>query len=476
MNKYKQVKQLGKGGNGVVWKVTDGIGFFAKKTIIKYKNKIAYKRFIDEITIIRNTSHDGIIQIIDFFIPTRTNIKTTPYYIMPIGVTMKDYLLKGISLNTRFDIIITLIDTVKYLHTNNITHRDIKIENILMIDDNPKLSDFGLANFPKKERISKYNEKIGPGFTIAPEMKRISSSAEYKKADVYSLAKTIWVILTQSWMSFDGQYSSSSSIGLANYLDVKINEMTTYGETEYRSLVILEKLLQDSTHNDPTNRPDITEFNSRFEFWLNSNNDYFLRNGIEWRDAIERIFPVSVPQSCVWTNINLIYLILDILFSNYDQLNHSFFPISGGEDFTNVQIIRINNTDYLMINRSYILKPKKLIFEYMNDFEWSYFRLELETLNPFFGSEVFDKEEHIYINQTFEIIENKTYFKQDDSHLDFKPASIYLEGSILIVQKTARINGLHGKLDHYSGLHNKMTNTEYKDLLIKIKNFYKKYI
>ncbi len=401
------------------------------------------------------------------------NITATPYYIMPLGVSIKEYLSTNISLKKTFDIILNVINTVEYLHNNDITHRDIKIENILMVGDNPKLSDFGLANFPKQKRISKTNEKIGPAFTIAPEMKRISSSAEYKKADVYSLAKTIWVILTKNWLSFDGQYSPLSSIGLTNYVDLQINKMTTIDAVEYYSLVLLEKLLQDATHNDPVRRPDIAEFKSRFEFWLESNNDYYLRNGIEWQDAIERIFPLSVPHSCVWTDIRFINNILSIIFSQYDQLNHSFFPVSGGEDFTAVEIITIRGIDYLLINKSYIIKPVKLIFELMDDFNWSYFRLEFDTIPPFFGTNVYDKEERIYVDEIYDLYENKD---EEDYTSQLRDVIVCLEGSFLIVQKTAMINKLNGKFDHYTGLHDSMDNSKYKELLTKIKNFYQQHI
>lgn len=476
MNKYTEVEQIGRGGNGIVSKVTDGTNEFAKKTIINSKNKVAYKRFRDEIAIIKNTPHGGIIEILDFYIPKENDGSITPYYVMPLGLPIKDYLLKGISLDKMFNIILSLIDTIEYLHTKDITHRDIKIENILMIDNSPKISDFGLANFPKQKRISKLNEKIGPAFTIAPEMKRISSSAEYKKADIYSLAKTIWVILTKNWLSFDGQYNSHSSIGLNNYVDVKINKMTEYDVTYYHSLVILEKLLSNATHNDPEKRPTIKEFKDQFEFWLVSNNDYFQRNAIEWRDAIERIFPISVAHSSVWTNILHIQEILDILFSKYDQLNHSFYPSSGGNDFTHVELVTIRNTDYLYINKSYLIKPSRLLFEYMDDFEWSYFRLEFEPLKPFFGNDVYEKEEHIYIDESFNIFENNKSYEEEeeDSNYNLKSISVFLEGSILIVQKTANVNNLGDQFDHYLGLHNKMDNTEYKNLLMKIKKHFRK--
>ncbi|MGV0831150.1 protein kinase domain-containing protein [Empedobacter brevis] len=458
--KYKHIQKLGQGGNGIVWKVSDGKKEYAKKTITKNKNKTAYKRFRDEINIIRKTPHKGIITIIDYYLPNGQNITSNPFYIMPLGVPLKNYLDKIIPLDETFSIINQILETLDFLHSKDITHRDIKIENILMVNNIPKISDFGLANFPKQKRISKLNEKIGPAFTIAPEMKRISTNAEYKKADVYSIAKTIWVILTKNWLSFDGQYNSISSIGLKNYIDLKINESITFGETYYHSIVLLEKLLSDATHNDPDNRPTISEFKERFKFWLNSNNDYYLRNGIEWKDAIERIFPISTPISCSWNHIGTIKEILTLIFTNYDNLNHSFYPSHGGDDFESIDITNINKVNYLVINKSIILNPERLYFEFMNDYNWSYFRLQIKSTSPIFGLNVYEDEERLFLDSN-----NNVYEKDGKNRREM---SLFLNGSFLIVQKTAKINELSGKLDHYSGFHNKMTHDEYKELIKKI--------
>ena len=462
MQTYIDKEIIGRGGNGVVWSVKNSKGeLFAKKTIKHYRKTIPYKRFCDEIEVIKSNPHIGVINIVDYYIP-KTTSKKTPYYIMPIGIPLKEC-LQNFQIEKVWNYIVRIIDTLEFLHNKDITHRDIKIENILVINDYPTISDFGLANFPKQKRISRLNEKIGPTFTIAPEMRRISSVAEYKKADVYSLAKTIWVILTKKWTSFDGQYNTHSSISLKNYVDLKINESTNFGEPYYFSLVVLDKLLSDATHNDPDKRPTIQEFKERFKFWLESNDNYRLRNRIEWEDAIRKIYPISVPINSKWENIEEIKDILEIIFTNYDNLNHTFFPYSGGLDLIDICVIKINSKKYLMINNEYFLEPDCLYFESMNDFSWSYFRLEVKTNTPFFGKNIHRNEEMIYIDDSMNIYENKVK--------NSKSINFILQSSFLIVQKTANINSLTGKLDHYMGIHNKMTNDEYKILLQKIKNF-----
>ncbi|AZB21899.1 hypothetical protein EG338_07355 [Kaistella haifensis] len=459
MKIYRDIEIIGKGGNGIVWEVQDSKNNkFAKKTIKHYKKNIPYKRFCDEIEVIKNNAHIGVIKIVDYYIPKST-LKETPYYIMPIGIPLHNCLSK-FPIEKIWDFIVKIIDTLEYLHNKEITHRDIKIENILMVENYPTLSDFGLANFPKQKRLSRINEKIGPAFTIAPEMRRISSVAEYKKADIYSLAKTIWVMLTQKWKSFDGQYNTHSSISLKNYVDLKINEITNYGEPNYFSLVVLDKLLFDATHNDPDKRPTIQEFKRRFNFWLDSNDNYELRNEIEWEDAIRKIFPVSVPLSSKWDNILEIKNVLEIIFTHYDNLNYTFFPYFGGLDLTDIKIIEIDYKEYLVINDEYFLEPKCLYFESMNDFSWSYFRLEVIDNKGFFGKNINRNEEKIYID-----VSMKIHVEQVENS---KQLNFIVKNSFLIVQKTAKINSLRGKLDHHLGIHNKITNDQYRNLLQKI--------
>mgnify|MGYP007038490816 CR=1 FL=1 len=46
-------------------------------------------------------------------------------------------------------------------------------------------------------------------------MEKDAQSADRFKADVYSMAKTIWIILTGDEFSFGGQYIANSEIGLS---------------------------------------------------------------------------------------------------------------------------------------------------------------------------------------------------------------------------------------------------------------------
>lgn len=66
------------------------------------------------------------------------------------GITVKDKLFKHkhkFSKEEFFDIGSKLINIIKYLHKNGIVHRDIRIPNVLLNNENVYLVDFGLARF-----------------------------------------------------------------------------------------------------------------------------------------------------------------------------------------------------------------------------------------------------------------------------------------------------------------------------------------
>jgi serine/threonine protein kinase len=63
-----------------------------------------------------------------------------------------------------------IVAAIKHLHTYGIVHRDIKLENILIVDNEIKLCDLAFAAHFISEKKSQMNIKLGtPGY-IAPEM------------------------------------------------------------------------------------------------------------------------------------------------------------------------------------------------------------------------------------------------------------------------------------------------------------------
>ncbi len=80
------------------------------------------------------------------------------------------------------------------MHTNNILHRDVKLDNILLNEDNNiKICDFGISKRMYNNQVS--FEHIGTPVYLAPE---IISDQGYTGfgVDVWSLAVTSYIALT----------------------------------------------------------------------------------------------------------------------------------------------------------------------------------------------------------------------------------------------------------------------------------------
>ena len=238
---------LGNGGNATVFKVCNDTGeYFALKRLdSKEPEKI--DRFKRETSFIEEhpelITQKVVLPIIDKDLECET-----PYYVMPLAEPLKNRKLN--SLQEKCDAIYDILKGIETLHKLQIAHRDIKPENILFYNGKYYLSDFGLIFIEAAIRITKEKDKerIGAKRTIAPEMERsMGFHADPYKADIYSVAKTIWMILTEDYDCFEGQYSSESIIALEQYKTIGTFDNSIPPSIPYYTPVDL--LLTDCTDN-----------------------------------------------------------------------------------------------------------------------------------------------------------------------------------------------------------------------------------
>lgn len=142
-------------------------------------------------------------------------------------------------------------ETLSGLHEKGVSHRDIKPDNLYVLDGIWVLSDFGIASFPGKKALTKDNKKLGPMYFIAPEMLMSPSTADGSPADVYSLAKTLWVLLSgQKYAPPGEQRIAVESLRISSYVAIK------HGPK-------LDELLDECTRHDPKERPKAAEMGER---------------------------------------------------------------------------------------------------------------------------------------------------------------------------------------------------------------------
>jgi len=420
------------GGNGSVYIVHNNSGVYNAIKILTKIKQTAYSRFKDEIKAIKdNCTIPGIIQITDSYLPDKINKEDPPWYTMPICISITSKLN-----NESFLKIIIYFSKITYslslLHEKNIYHRDIKPDNLLVLDEIPLLADFGLVRFPEKDDLTGIKEVLGPKWTMAPEVRRCDDGIEWEAADIYSLAKTLWIIITKIAKGFDGQYNKKSTLSISNFIKGWFLEP-------------LEELLEKATDNNPKNRPSSAIFYNELLSIIKLNEKYEHRNPAEWISLQKNLFPGIIPTQVIWTELSDILNILNILGSS-ESLNHMFFPGGGGLDLEGAYPSHENGCIELNCGYTEIIKPTRLIFQsFPGQYEWNYFRIETDGISPsgVYNNLTYDHEEVTEIAPCRYIARH--YW--DQGTYNGKPlpetarvVSRHFKGNFLIFQKTSEFN------------------------------------
>jgi serine/threonine protein kinase len=458
-HKYSiEKKTLGPGGNADVFKavrIADGQEVaikILKKSLRKSNEKRA--RFEDEIRVMSENSPiiDGILPIFDY------SIKGC-WYTMPIATPITTHTKDFRQISDVIDGFIQLSETLIQLHEKGLSHRDIKPDNIYSFNNRYCLGDFGIVDIPNNPKnLTKKSDRIGARFTIAPEMLRDSKNADGRKADVYSLAKTLWMVLIDNKDGFDGQY---------NFIDESISLHSSEKLSKIH-LVEIDELLLTATKNSPDDRPSMLEFKDMLLAWKDTFVNPQKVQRSNWNFIIKHLFVGNYPASCSWSDIDSIVYVLNIV-SKLPAYNYMIFSDHGGLDFQKAQRANEDGCIYVYAtNMRLLVKPKLLSLEVFNYSEWNYFLLELEKQdaildNPEAGDEflVEDMPAH-YVSGKYAQYGVYDYDSGEPLPHNYKTVYRYLKGKFLIVLKDGIYNGVRSVTD---GRHGDCSGSQFREYM-----------
>lgn len=158
------------------------------------------EKFLKEARNIAKLNHPNIIKIFSAF-----EDNNTAYYVMEYieGESLEQRVINNGPLSWQYAarFINPIGHALEYLHENHMTHFDVKPANIMVrsSDNSPILIDFGLSkNYDSSGHQTTVHGPLGvsPGYSPI-EQYNMGSSAEFSpKSDLYSLAATLYFILT----------------------------------------------------------------------------------------------------------------------------------------------------------------------------------------------------------------------------------------------------------------------------------------
>lgn len=142
----------------------------SKQSMINEKEK---KFFQTEISVLSQISHPNIVSFIELFEDANN------YYIFQEycdGISLTNYIMRKSRLleGEAIKLFFQLLQALNYLHQNNIAHRDIKLENIMLVEDDSNLS------------LSSYQRQSTPNLlsrTFKPKTPRDDKSYKIKLID-----------------------------------------------------------------------------------------------------------------------------------------------------------------------------------------------------------------------------------------------------------------------------------------------------
>ena len=195
---YHIIKELGRGGMGVVYLAEDtklkrnvAIKFLPQQVSSDLEQK---KRFELEAQAAAALNHPNISTI--YAIEESGNdVFIVMEYID--GIELKDKIKSGtIAVEDAINIAIQIAEGLEAAHNKGIVHRDIKSQNIMITGDGKvKIMDFGLAKMGQGTQLTKVGSTVGTAAYMSPEQAK-GEEIDYR-TDIWSFGVVLYEMINR---------------------------------------------------------------------------------------------------------------------------------------------------------------------------------------------------------------------------------------------------------------------------------------
>jgi len=205
---YRLVREIGRGGMGVVWLADQNNDHITRTVALKLPlQHLAQRglrtRFARERNILAALDHPGIAKMFDAGVAEDGQPYMAMQYVSGVAITTHcDQ--RRLDVPARLQLFIELLDVIQYAHSSLIVHRDLKPGNVLVTTEGRvMLLDFGIAKLLNVQATTNVTgtgpamtEFAGTALTLdyaSPE--QVAEQVVSTRSDIYSLGVVLYELL-----------------------------------------------------------------------------------------------------------------------------------------------------------------------------------------------------------------------------------------------------------------------------------------
>jgi eukaryotic-like serine/threonine-protein kinase len=200
---YELVREIGRGGMGLVWLANRADGAFRRSVALKLPHVTwagsLGARMVRERDILASLEHPNIARFYDAGVDALGRPFMAMEYVEGQAIDVYCAELK-LSIRERLALVLDVAKAVAYAHSKLVVHRDLKPANMLVTTGGAvRLLDFGIAKLIEGETIDGAQLTQMSGRLLTPDYaspEQIRGEAIGTASDVYSLAVVTYELLT----------------------------------------------------------------------------------------------------------------------------------------------------------------------------------------------------------------------------------------------------------------------------------------
>jgi hypothetical protein len=191
-DRYKVVEPISSGAMGAVYRGLDANS--GDEVALKQStNPLHDARFEAEARLLASLQHQRVVRVLDHFAH-----RTGQYVVMDLvkgidlGLLIKQRGTPGLPIDQSIAFVREACEALQYVHDQQIVHRDVKPQNLILSERGVVLVDFGIARLLGEEE-EEGTVGIGTPRFMAPEV--FAGGRVSPRTDVFGVAATLWTLI-----------------------------------------------------------------------------------------------------------------------------------------------------------------------------------------------------------------------------------------------------------------------------------------